>query len=54
MVVVYVSNMELCCFEHGSRGIFIEKTAICQGTMMGGIGHCGSYQCLVAVTLPKC
>ena len=28
----------------------IGKTAQCQGTMMGGIGHCGSCQCLDAMT----
>lgn len=54
-MVVYPSNMELCCLEHEiSWGVFVEKTAICQGTMTVGIGHCGSYQCLLAVTLRKC
>ncbi|KOM28988.1 hypothetical protein LR48_Vigan627s003700 [Vigna angularis] len=32
---------------------FDEVTGICQDTMMGGIGHCGSFQCLVAVILVK-
>ncbi|GMP36573.1 hypothetical protein CsSME_00008661 [Camellia sinensis var. sinensis] len=31
----------------------IERTAECQDTMMGGTGHCGSCQCLVAVILHK-
>ncbi|TKY54563.1 Ribulose bisphosphate carboxylase small chain [Spatholobus suberectus] len=41
------------CLEFDELGIFVEKTVVCQATMMGGIGRCGSYQCLVAPTLPN-
>lgn len=46
--------MELVLFGNESLGVFIEQIARCQDTMMGGIGHYGSYQCLVVTTLYKC
>ncbi|CAL5328554.1 unnamed protein product [Camellia sinensis] len=42
------------CLEFDKKlGMCIERTAECQDTMMGGTGHCGSCQCLVAVILHK-
>ena len=54
-IYVCVILIQPCiCLGHGIRwGIFVERTAECRGTMMGGIGHCGSYQCLDALTLLK-
>ena len=40
--------MFLFCF-YGRWGVFVESIAECQDTMMGGIGHSGSYPCLGAV-----
>lgn len=34
---------------YGRWGVFVESIAEFQDTMMGGIGHCGSYPCLGAV-----